>query len=106
MTMHPNTKEHSEVSHREDRQSSPPRQEAPLPPERPEGDGQMGERYLRLFYEPELVDGEETYSAVYHFVTYVLKGEPLGQCFAAYNAAWNAAADHVERRLNGGGETC
>ena len=91
---------------RDERQSSPPRQEAPLPPERPEGDGQMGERYLRLFYEPELVDGEETYSAVYHFVTYVLKGEPLGQCFAAYNAAWNAAADHVERRLNGGGETC
>jgi hypothetical protein len=66
----------------------------------------MEERYLRLFYEPELVDGEETYSVVYHLVTYVLKSEPLGQCFAAYNAAWNAAADHVERRLNGGGETC
>ena len=63
----------------------------------------MGERYLRLFYEPELVDGEETYSVVYHFVTYVLKGEPLGQWFAAYSAAFSAAADHVERRLSGGG---
>lgn len=86
-------------------QSKRPRRDAPLPPDRPESDGQRGEAYLRLFYEPELVDGEETYSAVYHFVTYVLKGDPLGQCFAAYNAAWHAAADHVERRLSDGGQS-
>lgn len=67
------------------------------------GDSGVGELYLELYDPPALASTTETYFLVYANVRAILENEGIPHAQVAAQAARDAAAQHIKRRLAVGG---
>lgn len=95
----PQEKQRSE--RREARRSSPHGRGNPSPNDADECG--VGELYLELYDAPALASTTGTYMEVYAVVRAILEHESVPHAQVAEQAARDAAAQHIERRLSVGG---
>jgi len=73
------------------------------PSDPPSDTSSVGEAYLDLFGPPALASTSDVYMQTYLVVQTVLKGTPWRHATTAVQAAWDAAAQHVEQSIGAAG---